>query len=397
MKDKESDLSRRELLTLGGAASVGLLLGTLPAGLAEAAKRVPQVPRRVLGKTGEKIPILLMGGSMDFDKNFDPKLAEAVRFGVNYVDTADCYAGGNSEIAVGNFHTRAKLRDKLWITSKSDEHEPEGFARTLQTSLRKLRTDRVDLYFLHALKDASYLSKDLLKTVERLKKEKKLRFFGFSAHHGNVADLLHRAAKLGWVDAVMFRYNFHRYGDKALNKAMDACHKAKVGLIAMKTQGSAASFKARWVPFEQKGKWDRHQAVLKAVWADERIAAAVSAMDTLEKLRANVAAAVDKKKLGALELDELKRYAAATRALTCDGCDHLCGAAVDAPVRIGDTMRYLMYHDVYGEPREARRLFAALPAEARALARVDFIGASRACPHGLDVAWHVRRAAEVLG
>jgi hypothetical protein len=357
---------------------------------------LPQVPRRTLGKTGQSIPILLMGGGMQLDTRFDPKLAEAYRFGVNYIDAADCYSNGSCEVAVAGFHTKAKNRKDLWITSKSDKHDPVGFEETVNTSLEKMKTDYVDLYFLHALQEGSYLSDELKATVERLKSEGKIRFFGFSCHHDNVAELLHQAAATPWVDAVMFRYNFRKYGDKELNAAMDACVKANVGLIAMKTQGSEASFEEAWKKFEGTGKWTKHQAVLKAVWADERITAAVSHMDTFEKLKQNIAAACDRTELGMVDRDALERYAAATRQFACDGCDHLCGAAVAAPVKIGATMRYLMYHDVYGERDKARELFRQLPAESRALAGVDFRGANAACPNGVDVAWHMDRASQVL-
>ena len=393
MSDDRRERTRREILALGGAAASGALLGGLP--LAEAAPD-PQVPRRLLGKTGQSIPILLLGGASGFDPRFDPKLAEALRFGVNYVDAADCYAGGRCEAAVGSFQVRAKARANLWITSKSDRHDPEGFARRLDESLHGLQSDYVDMYFLHGLDDPRRLSPELAAAVDRLKRAGKLRHFGFSCHGGNVAELLQKAATLPWVEAVMFRYNFRQYGNKELNAAMDAAHRAGVGLIAMKTQGSEASFRDGWQRFEQTGKWTKHQAVLKAVWADERISAAVSDMDTFEKLRANIAAALDRAALSDAEIRALERYADATRALACDGCDHICGPAVAAPVRIADTMRFLMYHDVYGQPEKARRLFRALPVAAQRLDRVDFTPANRACPHGVDVAWHMGRAHEVL-
>jgi len=82
--------------------------------------------------------------------------------------------------------------------------------------------------------------------------------------------------------------------------------------------------------------------------------------------------------------------------MACDGCDHLCGAHVNAPVQIGDTMRYLMYHDVYDDKSKARELFGKLPREARQLAGVDFSGATRACPHGIDVAAHMERARKLF-
>lgn len=400
--------NRRELLKLGMAA--GALGVTGGAGLVRADEKaadgkgapgaqdasLPQVPRRTLGKTGQTVPILLMGAGMKLDPRFDPKLAEALRWGVNYIDAADCYSGGTCEPAVGSFHTKANVRKDLWITSKSDAHEPRGFERTVNESLEKLQTDWVDLYFLHALQDPEFLSDEMKVTAERLKKEGKIRFFGFSCHDGTVVELLNKAARLGWVDAIMFRYNFRQYGNKELNDAIDACAKANVGLIAMKTQGSEASFADAWKKFEGTGKWNKYQAVLKAVWADDRIAAAVSHMDSLEKLKENVAAALDRTELGALDVEALEKYASATRGQACDGCDHLCGAAVAAPVRIGTTMRCVMYHDVYGDPDKARQAFAKLPAEARKLSGVDFARANAACPHGIDVAAHMERAARIF-
>lgn len=399
-KDRSS-MTRREVLGVGGAlgaALVGSALGASSAAAQAPPKEaeLPQVPRRVLGKTGQSIPILLVGGAVKLDPRFDPKLAEALRFGVNYFDAADCYGGGSCEPAVGSFHVKANARDKVWITSKSDEHEPAGFEKTLAASLEKLKTDHVDMYFLHALTNGDYLSAEMAKLVERLKKEGKIRYFGFSCHDGNVAELLQRAAATSWVDAVMFRYNFRQYGDKELNAAMDACAKANVGLIAMKTQGSEASFTDAWKKFESTGKWTKHQAVLKAVWADPRITAAVSHMDNLEKLKQNVAAALDKAELSALDRDAIERYAADTRHMACSGCDHLCNPAVGAPVKIGTTLRYLMYHDVYGEQEKARRLFGELPEAVRNIKGVDFQGAESACPHGVAVASLMERASQVL-
>jgi len=390
---KKPGMTRRKMLvSTGGGVVLASSLGVGPSKV-EAAPL--QVPRRVLGKTGEKIPVLVMGGSVPMDPRFDPKLAEAFKYGVNYYDAADCYGGGSVERSIGAFHMRANLRSKIWITSKSDEHDPKGFEETFRESLEKLQTDYVDMYYLHGLNDPSKINDDLKVVVDRLKKEKKMRFFGFSCHGGKVAELLEVAARTPWIDSVMFRYNFRQYGNTELNKAIDNAHKAKVGLIAMKTQGSAVSFEPEWKKFE--GKWNKYQAVVKAVIADERITAAISDMDNLDKLHENVAAALDKTKLTRAELDSIYKYAAATRHLACDGCDHLCGAAIDAPVQIGNTLRYLMYHDVYGRKELARDLFRALPEEARNIAHLDFRAAAAACPHGLDVDGYLRRAAQVLG
>ena len=396
-------ITRRDVLAMGGAVSAALLAeGSLGAVRALAADAVlPKIPRRVLGKTGKEIPILLMGGDNGFDKVFDPRLAEGLRYGLDYVDAADCYAGGNCETSLGAFVKRLKSRDEIWITSKSDAHDPVGFVKTLEQSLARLGTSYVDLMFLHNLSEPRFLNDELAKTVARLKAEGKIRHFGFSSHATNVVELLNLAAKTAWVEAVMFRYNFRKYGDKELNAAMDAAHASGVGLIAMKTQGSEAE-RDVWKQFQQNGRWTKHQAVLKSVWADTRISAAVSGMDTLEKLRQNIGAAVDRTDLTALEDGEIERYALATRSLACDGCDQLCGEAMreagaSDDLRIADTLRFLTYHEGYGRTERARELYAMLPVAARSVAHLDFGPANRACPHGVDVAALVKRAASVLG
>ena len=401
MKDgsEKTGLTRRELLKatgIGAAAGALLSLEGRPGIAAAAEAALPQVPRRRLGKTGREVPILLMGCGIHLDQRFDPKLAEALRFGVNYFDTAASYAGGTSEVAIGNFLERTSKRPEVWITTKTEKWDPRGMVATLEESLHKLKTDHVDLFFLHGLDDRKALTPQVGETAERLKKEGRIKGFGFSCHDGNVAELLTQAAGLPYIDAVMFRYNFRQYGNRELNAAMDAARRSDIGLIAMKTQGSEAGIEDAWKKFEKTGKWNKFQSVLKAVWSDPRLSAAVSSMDNFDKLRENVAAAVDRHELGTREWQAIDRYAAATRAHACDGCDHICNPAVDAPVHIGATLRFLMYHDAYGDRDEARRLFRELPEEAQRLDGVDFRPASQVCPHGLDVAALMERAQRVL-
>ncbi len=390
-----TSFNRRRLLTLGATAAAGVVV---PTGAAAEKARPARVPRKKLGKTGRSIPILLLGGGSGFKSPFDGRISYALKHGVDYLDLARVYAKGRSEPHAASTLDRLKAKNEVWITSKSKRWDAVGFREEVTSSLAAIGRSHVDLYYLHGLDDVAPLrDAELLRTVDSLKKEGKIRFFGFSCHDGNVAELLHEAARTSAVDSVMFRYNFRQYGNKELNAAIDAAHRADVGLIAMKTQGSEASFKDAWEKFEQPGKWNKHQAVLKAVWADERITAAVSHMDDMEKLKQNVAAAVDRAELGAADWDALRRYAEVTRPFACDGCQHLCGPHVPGAAPIADTMRYLMYHDAYGERAKARDLFRALPAAARAaLEHADFAEASEACPHGVDIAGHVRRARAVL-
>lgn len=387
--------SRRRLLTYGASAPLATAVGLAPEAVAAAPA---QVPRRVLGKTKQSIPILLLGGGSGFKGGVDPRIKLALKHGVNYIDTARKYAGGASERNAGSALATLGARDQMWLTSKTPQWSAAGLKQDLAFSLEALKTDHVDLYFLHGLDELRPLdNKELIKTVEQLKQSKKLRSFGFSCHGGNVVELLHAAAKRPFIDAVMFRYSFRDYGNKELNHAIDAAHKAGVGLIAMKTQGSEAGFRDAWKKFEQTGRWNKHQAVLKAVWADQRIAAAVSHMESTTQMKENIAAALDGKPLGKHESNAVRRYAELTRGYACQGCDHICNPTVPEPVKIGTTLRCLMYHDSYGDLEKARRVFGELPREARQLQGVDFSAASRACPHGIDVARLMRRATQLFG
>lgn len=390
-------LSRRHLLTLGGVASTAAAVAPLLSPGEAWAKDAPKVPRRTLGKTGKKVPILLLGGGSGFDPKFDPKIARALQHGVDYIDAARVYAGGSCETNAATTLERLKALDKVWITSKSESHDAAGFELDVDESLKQLRRKSVDLYFLHGIEDPAVLDdKALYTSVDKLKKAGKIKYFGFSCHDGTVARLLSKAAGISAIDAIMFRYNFRTYGDKELNQAMDAAHKANIGLIAMKTQGAEASFQDAWKKFEKTGKWTKHQAVLKAVWSDPRIAAAVSNMDSLEKLQQNIAAAVDDEKLGFGDWQAIDRYASLTRGEACDGCGQICSAAVGQRVNIATTLRCVMYHDVYGDADKARRVFSTLPESARNFEGVDFAAAKQACPHGVDIVRHMQRAREIL-
>ena len=134
-------------MTLGATTSAAAL------GLAaeEADAKPAQVPRRVLGKTKEAIPILLVGGGMGFQGSYDPRIKLALEHGANYIDTARKYAGGSSERNAGATLKQLNARDKTWITSKTPKWSARGFEQDLAFSLETLQTSYIDLYFLHEL------------------------------------------------------------------------------------------------------------------------------------------------------------------------------------------------------------------------------------------------------
>jgi predicted aldo/keto reductase-like oxidoreductase len=187
-----------------------------------------------------------------------------------------------------------------------------------------------------------------------------------------------------------------------MQEAMNACAKAGIGLIAMKTMGggpvktdSEAELKMAG-RFLEKGFTDK-QAKLKAVWENPQIASICSQMPNLTILSANVAAARDQTKLAREEFDSLRQFALETQADYCAGCANICQAAVGGAVPVNEVLRCLMYHRDYGEPEIARQTFAGLPEEVRQrLTEVDYSRAEQACPQGLAIAQLMRQAQEIL-
>jgi len=366
---------------------------------AESTPASARVPRKTLGNTGAEIPILLQGCAMTFDKKYDKILHRGFEEGVDYLDTALMYADGESHRTIAPF-IKQVTREKLWITSKgpSEGATVESYTKNLDTCLQQLETDHLDLYFMHEVDDPKYFDPEYIQMGEKMRKSGKTRFFGFSCHGNLMVECMNKAADAGGIDVIMFRYNFARYGDLALNKVVDKCRKAGIGLIAMKTQNSVPGDQKEVVEFQSKN-FTLGQAKLKAVWADERIAAAVSHMDNTTKHAENIEAAKSPVQLSMHEFQQLQRIATASAHLSCQGCSHICESRLDAPVKVADALRYLMYHECYNDSARAQRLYGRLTPEQRRLDDVDFAAATAACPQGIDIASRLkeaRRALEVI-
>jgi predicted aldo/keto reductase-like oxidoreductase len=398
--------SRREFLktlaisgagmSLAGTANAGDAANTEGAASLEATLPA-KVPRRPLGATGIEVPILAMGGGQSFDPRYDRLLHRALRNGVNLLDTALRYAGGMSHKTIAPF-VKQVGRENLILLSKghTERASVSTFTRDLDTCLQQLETEYLDLFFMHAVDHPKFLDSEYIKMGEALRNSGKTRFFGFSCCGGHMIECMRKAARVGGVDAIMFRYSFARYGDLALNRAIDACKKAGIGLIAMKTQNCVPD-DHRYVQTFRSRDFTLHQAKLKAVWADERIDAATSQMDNTTKLAENIAAAKSPVQLLMSELQQLQRIATESAPYACQGCSHLCEAAFPGPVKVAQPLRYLMYHECYGETAHARELYARLDPAEHDFESVDLTAAAAACPQGIDIAERLRAARRALG
>lgn len=404
---KNQNVSRRGFMKALSIAGVGSAVGARaiaqsepqPANAAPAAARAT-VGTRVFGKTGEKVSLLSLGGIFDITTN-QLVLRRALDFGVTYWDTANSYTNGNSEKGIGMyFEKNPDVRKKIFLVTKAGgPHNAEHLDAKLAESLQRLKTDYVDLFFLHGIRNGDELTPEMKAWAEKAKAAKKIRFFGFSTH-GNMESSLQSAAKLGWIDGIMLKYDYRLMQTDAMRSAMDACEKAGIGLTAMKTQGGGpikveteADLKLGG-HFVKRG-FTEHQAKLKAVWENPQIAAICSQMPNIAFLTANVAASLDKTKLTAADHSALREYATETCTRYCDGCTEICESALGRQLPIADVMRSLMYRHTYGDEILARETLAQLPEAIRAnMATFDFAAAERVCPNRLPIAQLMQEASK---
>ena len=225
--------------------------------------------------------------------------------------------------------------------------------------------------------------------AESAKKRKLIRNFGITTHQ-NLAIVLAAAARMPWIDAIMTSYNFYLAQDTELQVAIDACNKAGIGLIAMKTQGMGQRIKTEADKklvehFLQRG-FTEGQAKIKLVLEDKRFSSACVGMKNVSVLNSNVAAAFDKTKLTQADREVFSQYAKANCDGYCAGCADICNSALADVPYVSDIMRYLMYYNSYGEQAEARRLFAQIPAGVRnKLLDMDYNLAQARCPQRMPI------------
>ncbi len=397
MNEKQNTINRRNFLKAAGAAGLSSVLtskGAIAApnqSNAEEKPKYPQVPRRKLGKTKVKIPSLSLG-TYQVDVENQILLRKTLQYGVNFWDTAYNYGGGNSELGIGKFLAKnPKFRKNLFLATKaSGARTPEAMEKRLATSLKRMNIDYIDLYFgLQQCSNPAWLTDEVRMWAESAKKRKLIRNFGITTHQ-NLAIVLAAAARMPWIDAIMTSYNFYLAQDTELQAAIDACHKAGIGLIAMKTQGMGQRIKTEADKklvehFLQRG-FTEGQAKIKLVLEDKRFSSACVGMKNVSVLNSNVAAAFDKTKLTQADREVFSQYAKATCDGYCAGCADICNSALADVPYVSDIMRYLMYYNSYGEQAEAKRLFAQIPAGVRnKLLDMDYTLAEARCPQRMPI------------
>lgn len=300
--------NRRHFIAKLAAASGGTLAASH---LVHAKADAPaaQVDRRTLGHSGVSVPILGLGLGSVFTNPYGGKpeeaqaiLERALSLGIDYWDTGRMY--GLSETTVGP--TLEKHRSKVFMVSKSGDRSYDGYMRDLETSLRNLRTDYLDLHHLHSFDpredtDLDAIERGAIRAAREAKEQGIIRHFGMTGHSG--PDILMAGIRRWQPDVVMTTFPADRpYDGRYETELLPLAQEKGVGVIAMKT--------IRWA---RNADLPGPQLVRYAL-SLPGIAGAIVGLDTIAHLEENAAMATHFTPLPADQLASLHQHVKAAIA-----------------------------------------------------------------------------------
>ena len=250
----KSRWSRREFLKSTTAAVV--LSAAKPA--LGAAPSLSVLPKRRLGKTGEMVSCIGFGSGTRFCSIQDEDAAQgllerALALGINYFDTAGSYTRRPlerlSEKRLGEFSN--KRRKEIFLATKIDPRDRDGALRSVETSLKFLQTDYLDLIQIHSLSDLNDLdrigsSNGVLAAVQQLKNQKVARFIGITGHNDGAA--MAEALRRHEFDTVLMALNAAQSANPVAARKMEAIPafeqsalpvalQKNMGILSMKVMG----------------------------------------------------------------------------------------------------------------------------------------------------------------
>lgn len=383
-------MNRRTFIKVGMVGTATALIA--PPSFAETLQQIasaesspfPKPVYRTLGRTGLKITVVSFGAMLTPEPEV---IRVAIEQGVNYIDTARRYMGGKNEEIVGK--AVKGMRDKVYIATKTlpESKTKAAIIRDVETSLKALGTDHIDVIQLHSLKGRERIFiAETREALSQLKKQGKVRFCGVTTHQ-NEAEVLNALADDPdrFFDTCLVKYNFK--ADMKVSAAIDRAASAGIGIIAMKTQvgGYETTGLGRITP---------HQAALKWALQNPRVTAAIPGMKNLTQLREDIA--VMGMPFTYADLRRLDRYAEAIAPFYCTFCGS-CESGCPRGVEISTVNRALMYAEGgYHDLPLARATYAELPQQATAAACIDCAGCAARCVNGLDIAAKMERARGLL-
>jgi len=308
------NLTRREFLRraaglAAGAAALGCASRLGHRAEPETVPSSPALPQRVLGKTGVQVSILGLGGAgfltdLQDQDAIGALLTEALDGGITYLDTAYRYGDGRSEQNLG-LVTGTGRRQGVFLATKTEDRTYDGALRQVETSLKRLKTDRLDLIQVHHLTDQDDLPALLGKAgvvpaLEKLRDQNIVRFIGMTGHpeYQIVREAL---AAYDW-DTFLGFVNPHPDARVALAEQIPLARKKGMGIIGMKVFGGSTP-----AVLVGDGPGKAPARLLLRYALSQPIATAIPAISTREHLRENLEVARSFAPMPAAEMAELER------------------------------------------------------------------------------------------
>ncbi|MCS6777162.1 MAG: aldo/keto reductase [Chloroherpetonaceae bacterium] len=210
------------------------------------------MPRRILQGTGWEASVLTLGGVRWPETCNDAEAValvhRAIELGVNTFDTAHTYCGGESERKLGM--ALEGVRAQFWINTKVIDRTYDGAMRQMETSLQRLRTDYVDLMFVHSLDNEEQYHQimapnSVLRAIEELRAAGHIRYVGVSGHW--VRDVLARILQEYAFDAVLFPVGVFNlaYEYSFLDTVLPVARARQMATLGMKVYGAGRIKHAR--------------------------------------------------------------------------------------------------------------------------------------------------------
>ena len=377
MSKRKDQFNRRKFLSkaLSGMAAAGLFGVSGKKTFSYNQEESVQSPKkkiiyRTLGKTGVQLPVVSMGVM----NTLDPVLVKkSYENGIRLFDTAAEYMRGRNEEMLGNVIKELNVRDKVNIGTKifisllqrgmRPKEVKEAYLKSAEESLRRLKTDYVDILYSHSVYDIKWLKNPgILEALQLLKEQKKTRFIGFTTHQ-NMAECINEAAQMDFYDVICTAFNYTMSEDKYYIKALRHAASKGIGLLAMKTQCGGQYFRLENVPPEKQQFYKKdilHTAVLKWALKNDFIASAIPGYTNYNQMEEDFSVAYH------LEYtDEERKFLndrnvkAAVKSLCqqCSRCVPSCPKQVDIP----SLMRTHMYAVYYPNFYQARATLLEIP------------------------------------
>ncbi|MFC1528982.1 aldo/keto reductase [Candidatus Latescibacterota bacterium] len=390
--------NRREFLRKAAAGSVSVMTGLTASGLyprrifAEESTKFKRVAYRQLGSTGFKVSELGFG-CMNMR---NPELVHAaIDAGVNYLDTAWVYMKGRNEEIIGQ--VMKDRRKEVFLTTKAITKDAGQLREQMETSLKRLQTDQVDLMLFHSINSREQvLNEDYIKVFEKAKKDGVCRFVGISTH-SNQAEVLDAMVESKFWEAVLVGYNY--FSPKNIGPAIEKARKAGIAIIAMKNLLNPATRPWKELDDIRTGgtkNITKSQALIKWVLDNPYVDTTVPGMTSFEHLAENVAIMGMPMTFG--ERRDLYRFGERIKHHYCCGVAGCTGCKNKCPkgVAVNDINRCLMYASGYNNPALAQENYMELPESSRIEICSDCDECAVKCVNGLNLTQNIKRAKELF-